>query len=760
MPSWRELEELSQKEMDQIGIQDAGSSSGGAAPGRNVARAPSVWKQATQAEFARGKATNVLITSAGELVLAPQAAKLHDSADRFLWGQAADSRGNVYVGTWLDGSVLRIDAKGEVTSYFRTEDTAVQSLCIDSRDNLYVGTLPSGTITRIAPDGTATKLCRLEGEFVWALQCDRAGALYAATGSRGRLYRIDAEGAAKVIFTAPDRHLMALVSDPNDGIYVGTYPRGKVYRVLADGNVQPVFEVPNAAVQSLAIDGKGNLYVGCSPRAAIYKVAPDGTAQVWYQGLDRHIMGLIAESDGTLYAAAGTGGKLYRISPDKTVATLFNSETSYALSMSRDAGGSLYATTAGPSRVYRFPALPAESGNYVSPVHNATNLARWGVMRWSGSAEAEALKLQTRTGNTAFPDGTWSDWSEASTVSGQQIQSPPGQYAQYRVLLAPGKHGPTVVRSVELFYLTRNRAPEVAIASPAREIVWSGRKNVRWAATDPDRDRLEAELSYSREGTLIWTKIEEKRGGNSVEAQLQGGDEPAVGAAVAPVRPSAKPAPAVKQPARPKAPRVRPGGVRRRVAVRPAATPVPVQNAPGAAPGAAAEEAEDEVVARGAPGEIEEENTDESADASEVEWDTRRVPDGRYRLKVVVTDGRMNPSEPLTAEKISDWFLVDNTPPTVRRSAIRRDAQGLPLSIPCSDALSYLTGADYRIDGGEWIGAACEDGIWDSTAETALLDAKKLLAGKHAIEFRIRDAAGNSRVEKLSYTLAAPKPGR
>jgi hypothetical protein len=178
----------------------------------------------------------------------------------------------------------------------------------------------------------------------------------------------------------------------------------------------------------------------------------------------------------------------------------------------------------------------------------------------------------------------------------------------------------------------------------------------------------------------------------------------------------------------------------------PAAVPAPAADALPAALGAPE------------PGEEEEgEVTDSADDASEAAWNTRGLPDGRYRVKVIVSDERANPTEPLSSEKVSDWFLVDNTAPTVRRSAIQRDAQGLPTGIPCLDALSYLTGADYRVDGGEWIGAACEDGIWDSMSETARLDAKKLPAGRDTIEFRIRDAAGNSRVEKLTYTLAAKK---
>lgn len=765
-PSWNELEELSQKDLEEIGIQDAAASGGGsAAPGKNVARAPAVWKQATQTEFAKGKTTNVLVTSAGELVLAPQAAKLHDSADRFLWGQAADSRGNVYVGTWLDGTVLKIDAQGTVTSFFKTDDTAVQSLCTDAQDNLYVGTLPSGRITRIAPDGTAKLLCRLEGESIWALQVDRAGNVYAATGSMGRLYRVTPDGTASVLFTAPDRHLTALATGPDEGIYVGTYPKGKVYHVTTDGKVRPVYEVPNAAVQSLAVDGKGNLYVGCTPRAVIMKVTPDGAAQVWYQGTDRHVMGLIAEADGTLYAAMG-GGKLYRIAPDKTAAMLFNSETSYALSLSRDAHGSLYATTAGPSRVYRIPAAAAETGNYVSPVFNASNVARWGVVRWNGSPEAGTLKLQTRTGSTAFPDATWSDWSEAQTVPGQPSKSPVGQYAQYRALLAPGTQGPTTLRSVELFYLTRNRAPEVTVAAPVRDALWSGRKSVRWSAVDPDKDRLDAEVSYQREGTATWTRIDGDTKTTNLEAMLREGDNDgeageATPAAKAPAKNLAPP----KSPSRKRSSARHKSGTagltrsgRRSAsphAAGPGAPPDPPAGLGATTPSAPADAA---MAKLGGAEEADLEAASEDGDSTEVEWITRGLPDGRYRVMVHVSDGRSNPSEPLATEKLSDWFVVDNTPPTVRRNAIQRDAQHLPASIPCVDALSYLTGADYRVDGGEWIGAACEDGIWDSPSETAHLDAKKLPAGRHAIDFRIRDAAGNSRVEKLNYTLAAAKP--
>ena len=47
-------------------------------------------------------------------------------------------------------------------------------------------------------------------------------------------------------------------------------------------------------------------------------------------------------------------------------------------------------------------------------------------------------------------------------------------------------------------------------------------------------------------------------------------------------------------------------------------------------------------------------------------WDTNSMPDGAYYLKIVSSDEKSNPpSEALTAERVSERFVVDNTPPTI-----------------------------------------------------------------------------------------------
>ena len=67
-------------------------------------------------------------------------------------------------------------------------------------------------------------------------------------------------------------------------------------------------------------------------------------------------------------------------------------------------------------------------------------------------------------------------------------------------------------------------------------------------------------------------------------------------------------------------------------------------------------------------------------------WDTTSMPDGAYYLKVVASDQPSNPTgEALTAERQSDRFIVDNTPPQITGLAAEAP-QGTP-GLPCVSAL-------------------------------------------------------------------------
>ncbi|MBC7224766.1 MAG: exo-alpha-sialidase, partial [Anaerolineae bacterium] len=54
----------------------------------------------------------------------------------------------------------------------------------------------------------------------------------------------------------------------------------------------------------------------------------------------------------------------------------------------------------------------AATGSYLSPVYDTGGVASWGALTWEGTAPGTALlQVQTRTGDTPAPDGTWSPWS-------------------------------------------------------------------------------------------------------------------------------------------------------------------------------------------------------------------------------------------------------------------------------------------------------------------------------------------------------------
>jgi hypothetical protein len=90
---------------------------------------------------------------------------------------------------------------------------------------------------------------------------------------------------------------------------------------------------------------------------------------------------------------------------------------------------STYLTT-GPS--LQVDWVRTEGGTFTSSVLDAGRNVNWGAINWTAILPAgTSIVIETRTGNTAVPDGSWSDWSTVS--NGGTISSPSSRYLQYRV---------------------------------------------------------------------------------------------------------------------------------------------------------------------------------------------------------------------------------------------------------------------------------------------------------------------------------------
>jgi methionine-rich copper-binding protein CopC len=138
------------------------------------------------------------------------------------------------------------------------------------------------------------------------------------------------------------------------------------------------------------------------------------------------------------------GFHLYRIRPitdglafyvDDVLRTTVNAPglpTTTALSavLSSFAGAPQPALQADWVRVNSF----GTSGTFVSSVLDAGRAVTWGTIDWTAALPpGTSIAVQTRTGNTDAPDGTWSVWS--ANTDGGVITSPSGRYIQYLITL-------------------------------------------------------------------------------------------------------------------------------------------------------------------------------------------------------------------------------------------------------------------------------------------------------------------------------------
>lgn len=143
---------------------------------------------------------------------------------------------------------------------------------------------------------------------------------------------------------------------------------------------------------------------------------------------------------------------------------------------------------------------------------------------------------------------------------------------------------------------------------------------------------------------------------------------------------------------------------------------------------------------------------------TEYEWDTRQTADGRYQIRLIADDRSDNPGPmALSASRIGDPVIVDNTPPAIKDLKIDPSPRQVRLQAHLVDAVSAIAAVHYRVDSSqEWKPVLPADLIFDSTEETLDVTMAGLRPGTRVITLRVADALGNA----LYQTLQADVPQR
>jgi outer membrane protein assembly factor BamB len=707
------------------------------------AAGPQFWRLEGARAFLEGDIEGLSLDSDGRLRLGASPRRLFDPEAPNAWCVARDARGVLYVGTGNDGRVLRVEGtRGSVL--FDSDELEVHAVAVGPDGRVYAATSPDGAVYAIDADGKAARFFDPPETYIWALAFDRSGALYVATGGEGRVHRVSPDGKSETVLTSTETHILSLAIDGRGRVYAGSAPEGLVYRIDGPGKVFVLLDSAFREIKALDVSEDGSLYAAAidgrtseSPAKATPAPATSGAGAVVAEVTVSESYAVVPTSGGAAVTLGPTGaegaaappkGALLRIRPTGEIDTLWNStedvphsvvrsgpdvlvgtgnkgkvyrvgdEGQWALvatlpaeqvtALARGSAGGVALVTANPARVLSLDATLAAEGTFLSKVKDTDTVSSWGQISWEGVAPpGTEVHVQTRAGNTATPDSTWTDWSPPATrAQGEPIRSEKARFLQLRLTLA-GKAGASpTVEAVAAAYQQRNLPPVVKSITvhPAGEafqkpISVSGEPEILGLDPDPLSDRAVSQrapagsppaISFSRKlyqrglRTFSW-QAEDPNGDTllfDVEYRAVGDER-----------------------------------------WRPLRT-----------------------------------GLDEPVFA----WDTATVPNGRYLLRVVASDAPSNPPAfALTGWKATVSFEVDNLPPSIVATLDPRGDKRIHVVV--RDDASPVRKLEMSIDAGRWEEVQPIDGIADSLEESYEIPLPPGTGRPRIVVLRATDLLGN-----------------
>jgi hypothetical protein len=757
------------------------------------------WRQSDYDAFQKGDAKGVALRSDGKLVLAPKFAPFADASLAYLWSLKLDSRGNLYAAGGSNAKIVKLDNSGSSSTVFDSQEMTAQALILDKSDNLYVATAPDGKVYKVTPAGQKSVFFDPKTKYIWDLALGPDGTLFVATGDPGKIFAVDPSGNSQLFYSAEETHVRTLILDGKGNLLAGTEPNGLVLRIAlaaesaaqngkAPATRQPagkrapvptaakekdssddtgrsayvVYETAKREVTALALDPAGNLYVAAigekrpgppqppvqqneqenaaggqtitmavagpgglqQPQqgnpfvpfpalstAAVYRIAPDGSPEEIWASRENSVYAMGLSPEGKLLLGTGNQGAIMQLEGDRVFSRLAKAESEQVTSFARASNGKIYVATANPGKVFTLgPELESE-GTFQSEPFDARVFSRWGRLTWWGNNSAgSGIEFYVRAGNTSDPGKNWSPWAGPyRDPKGQGVDCPPSRFVQWKATLH-GASSPPDVSWVEMAYLPKNVAPQISgvvMQSPGVRVAGFGQQTGPPQAS-PVTLRIPAapgsQSSSSQRG------IESPRFETPPQGYAQKGYQAVLWSAEDPND----------------------------------------------------DDLTYSIYYRG-ENEKDWKLLKDKVEQKFYSWDTNSMPDGAYYLKIVGSDEKSNPpNEALKAERVSERFVIDNTPPTISEIA-SQPAPGpagdpaVTVRFRAADAASSIVRAQYSLDAGDWTIVPPEGGLSDSPAEQYSITLRGVAPGEHTVSVRVYDQFENEAAAKVTFNVPAAK---
>jgi hypothetical protein len=392
---------------------------------------------------------------------------------------------------------------------------------------------------------------------------------------------------------------------------------------------------------------------------AVYRIDPLGfVTEIFRDKVDINAMIL---DDGVLYLATGPEGWLFKVTPaTEEVILLAKTEAKNINDIARTSDGAFILSTASPAKVVKLGPGLAKTGTFTSKVFDARQIARWGkitVKTVDPSDSGCSAAVQTRSSEIKNPeDPGWSDWSAPADVkSPSQIASPLARYLQYKIT----------------FTVAEGKAP---LLINEIQIAWM-------------QDNLAPKIASVMVNTgspMMNRPMPPTTGGGDDEDE---GEMDSEGPAMPPM--------AAKKPGTReyqvtwKATDPNSDPLKYTIFLKQVNTPYWIE-------------------------------IQKDYALPMFKWDSQTVPDGRYEFKVVASDALANPvGFGLTAARVSDPFVVDNTPPAIRNLECTLLSAGkLLIKADLVDEQTEIQNGYVIINGSkDWQYIAPADELYDSKTE-------------------------------------------
>jgi len=684
----------------------------------------------TGADFAKGTTDGVVIDSNGTLRLARHTEHI-DCGEllKNVWAihtMVVDGRGALFLGTGPDGRVLRVLNDAAVQVYPKPDPNAaapsdilnqhVFALGLDVADRLLIGVSgEKGKLIRLGSE-METVFEHDDVQYIFAIARDADNHIYLGTGPKGHIIKLDPFcQKGEIFYTAQDKNILSLAID-GDVLYAGADQRGLIYKIaLADGKASALYDAEQSEIAALWVDDKHTVYAAATnAQAAAEQLKAASLALAKAPGRpDVGAGSAPAPTENTsMNTAAGDTakeqpqppqappppppaaprgvGQIFRITPEGFVTPIFGeAAVFYAM---QPFEGLLWLGTGNNGRLYTVdPATEEKSIAYEDTLSSQiTAMAVCGDRLYLGlSNPARLVRLDKGYALRGVYESAMVDAGQPARWGKLQLDAELPDGCGLMLSCRSGNVGDTASNTLSAW------TADTAISEPTELTCPVGRfMQYRLTLTTADATRT--------------PRIRE--------------------AAVSHIVPNLPPAVSAVR------------AMRSRDKAKPGVFELTFD---------AQDPNKDELVYKiefrriGRQGWV---LLKDDLAQPRFEWDSRTVEDGRYEVRITADDRKGNcPATALTGARISDPFVIDNTPPQIETSDIQTENGVVVLRLRVRDALTVVGKVAFTVNSNDkWNSVLPDDKVYDTTTESFTIFIPDLSAGAHVVAVSVADDVGNT----------------